>query len=142
MPGCGLGELTTGVREIDADIEGLSFLMSRIFDPLVECRRRDGPCDHRQCTRIEAILRYMTRSFGRQEKLMTEGAYPTGGEHQRDHEQLVADLTKLQAARVCADRDHQLVRDAVADWTLVHHRSYDRPLGNWAVTRRILPPAP
>lgn len=134
----GAENLTTGLRAIDADIEGLCFLMERIFDPMVECRRRCGGCDHSRCTRIEAIVKYMTRSFARQDALMAEAAYPGDVAHRRDHDALIGQLRGMQALMVCADLDRKLVEDAVKDWTISHNRLCDRPLGNWAVTRRVL----
>jgi|AGTN01.1.fsa_nt_gi Hemerythrin len=140
MPEIGHHGLATGVREIDADTEALSFLMSRIFDPLVECRRGEGNCDHCQCTRIDAVLRYVRRSFARQEDLMASAAYPGETAHRVDHAALVEQLKAMQAARVCADHDRILVREAVNRWLAAHHGGYDRPLANWTVTRRILSP--
>src|SRR5512145_2424885 len=88
----GRADLSTGVREIDADIEGLCFLLARIFDPLVECRRRNGECDHVQCTRIAAILKYVNRGFRRQGELMAAADYPLGAEHQAEHTVLADQL--------------------------------------------------
>ncbi|MCR6628727.1 MAG: hypothetical protein NVV74_00945 [Magnetospirillum sp.] len=141
MPDLGPEELSTGVREIDADTEGLCYLMARIFDPLVECRRRHGECDHRQCTRIAAVLTFMNRSFQRQEHLMAAADYPLAGDHQEEHALLKEQLAAMQEAGVCADRDRQVVREAVTRWTLRHNRAFDRTLANWAVTRRVLFPA-
>ncbi|HTH16588.1 MAG TPA: hypothetical protein VL974_08045 [Magnetospirillum sp.] len=141
MSEMGPSGLTTGVREIDADTEGLCFLMSRLFDPLVECRRRYGECDHRQCTRIGAIAKYLDRSFRRQDDLMMSAGYPMADEHQAEHEALVEQLAAMQQACVCADRDRAVVDNAVTLWLLRHHRGFDRLLANWAVTRRVLSPA-
>lgn len=140
MPELGPTELSTGVREIDADTEGLCFLMARIFDPLVECRRRHGECDHVQCTRITAILKFIDRGFQRQDGLMAEADYPLAAEHQAEHDALLDQLVAMQDAGLCADRDRQVVREAVSRWLLRHHRVYDRTLANWAVTRRVLSP--
>lgn len=141
MPMLGPHNLTTGVREIDADTEGLCFLMERIFDPLVECRRRVGPCDHTCCTRLGAILKYVTRSFDRQERLMVKGGYPADAEHRRDHDALVEQLRAMQSAHLCADDDRHVVREAVTSWAIGHNSHCDRPLSSWAVTRRVLAPA-
>lgn len=142
MPELGPTELSTGVREIDADTEGVCFLMARIFDPLVECRRRYGECDHVQCTRIAAIMTFMTRSFQRQDSLMEAAAYPFASDHRAEHDALVEQLGAMSAAGVCADRDRQMVREAVSRWLVHHNRTFDRVLANWAVTRRVLFPAP
>lgn len=141
MPALGPHDLTTGVREIDVYTEGLCFLMERIFDPLVECRRREGPCDHSKCTRIAAIMKYMLRGFDRQDHLMAEGGYPGEIEHRRDHAALMAQFRSMQAAHLCADRDRHVVRDMVTEWSIGHNRHCDTPLGNWAVTRRMVDPA-
>ncbi len=142
MPELGPTDVSTGVREIDADIEGLCFLLARIFDPLVECRRRHGECDHTQCTRISAILKYMRRGFDRQDDLMEAADYPLSADHRAEHEALVDQLLAMQDAGLCADRDRAVVRDAVSRWLLRHHRSFDRVLANWTVTRRVLTPSP
>lgn len=141
MPDIGPQGLATGVREIDADTEALCFLMNRIFDPMVECRRGTGACDHCQCTRIDAVLRYVRRSFARQEDLMASAAYPGEVAHRLDHAALVEQLEALQASRVCADHDRVLVRETVTRWMASHNHACDRPLANWTVTRRILSPA-
>jgi hemerythrin-like metal-binding protein len=140
MPELGPTELATGVREIDADTEGLCFVMARIFEPLAECRRRHGECDHRQCTRISAIATYLSRSFSRQDDIMDEAAYPLAAEHRLEHDALLDQLAAMQEAGVCGDRDRQVVREAVSRWLLRHNRAYDRTLANWAVTRRVLTP--
>lgn len=140
MADLGAAELSTGVREIDADTESLCFLMSRIFDPLVECRRQNGECDRTQCTRIAAIASFLDRSFLRQEALMGQSDYPLSDDHLADHEALRSQLTAMRDAGVCADRDRQVVREAVTRWLARHNRVCDRPLANWAVTRRLLTP--
>lgn len=135
-------ELSTGVREIDADTEGLCFLLSRIFDPLVECRRRHGECDHHACTRVAAIARFLERCFDRQAVLMRKADYPSMTEHLEEHDALLEQLFAMQEAGVCAERDRQVVRDALVRWVIRHNRSCDRSLANWSVTRRVLDPCP
>lgn len=139
MPEIGPYSLATGLREIDADIEGLCYLMERIFDPLVECRRREGHCDHCNCTRIEALARYIRRGFSRQEALMASAAYPSELTHRLEHEGLLAQLEAMHDARICADHERDLVRDTIGRWLVAHHAQCDRPLANWAITRRVLP---
>lgn len=140
MVDLGSTELSTGVREIDADTESLCFLMSRIFDPLVECRRQHGECDRTQCSRIAAIATFLDRSFRRQDALMGQSDYPVRDDHHADHEALLTQLNAMREAGVCADRDRQVVREAVTRWLARHNRVCDRPLANWAVTRRLLTP--
>lgn len=140
MSELGPTDLSTGVREIDADTESLCFLMARIFDPLVECRRQYGECNHIQCTRIGAINTFLERAFIRQEELMRMADYPLSVDHQADHEALRVQLTAMRDAGVCADRDRHVVREAILRWLTRHSRACDRPLANWAVTRRILTP--
>lgn len=135
-------EMSTGVREIDADIEGLCFLMARIFDPLVECRRCNGVCDHSNCSRIAAIRAYVQRGFIRQDALMADAAYPLHADHQAEHQALLNQLAAMTEAGLCADRDRQVVREAVNRWLARHHRGFDRLLANWTVTRRVLSPGP
>lgn len=142
MPELGATELSTGVREVDADIEGLCFLLARIFDPMVECRRRNGECDHVQCTRIAAIRKYVERGFRRQDALMEQADYPLSADHQAEHDALVDQLAAMGDAGVCGDRDRHVVRESVARWLLRHNRGFDRLLANWAVTRRVLSPTP
>lgn len=142
MPELEPTEVSTGVREIDADIEGLCFLLARIFDPLVECRRCYGECDHSQCTRITAIRTYVERGFHRQDALMAGAEYPLYADHQAEHQALLTQLTAMVDAGLCADRDRQVVREAVSRWLARHNRGFDRLLANWAVTRRVLSPEP
>ncbi|MGE5477711.1 MAG: hypothetical protein ACM3Q1_13715 [Bacteroidales bacterium] len=141
MPELGPTELSTGVREIDADTESLCFLIARVFEPLVECRRRYGDCDHLQCTRIAAIATFLARSFHRQEELMGRAEYPLAADHLADHEVLRDQLAAMRDAGVCADRDRTVVREALTRWMTRHNRVCDRPLANWAVTRRLVHPS-
>lgn len=136
----GSADLATGVREIDADMESLCFLLARIFEPLVECRRRFGDCDHTRCSRIGAISTFIERSFARQEGLMGLAEYPLADDHLADHEALRTQLTAMLDANVCADRDAQVVQEAMLRWLTRHNRTCDRQLANWAVTRRLLSP--
>lgn len=140
MPETGPAELSTGVREIDADTESLCFLLTRIFDPLVECRRQHGECDRTRCSRIAAIATFLDRTFLRQDALMGQADYPLAADHQADHEVLRAQLAAMREAGVCADRDREVVREAVSRWLSRHNRVCDRQLANWAVTRRLLTP--
>jgi hypothetical protein len=131
----------TGVREIDAGNEGLSYLLARVFEAGVECRRGgSGACDYHQCTKIAAILRYVARNFAGQEQVMAEADYPAGSDHSRDHAALVDGLQAMRDACVCAERDRGKVRQFVADWHADHFIRCDRPLGRWAITRRVLKP--
>lgn len=140
MPETGPTELSTGVREIDADTESLCFLMARIFDPLVECRRQHGECDRTQCARIDAIAKFLERSFRRQETLMAQADYPLAADHLADHQVLRAQLSAMRDAGVCADRDREVVREAVVRWLARHNQTCDHPLATWAVTRRLVTP--
>lgn len=139
MPGA--KHLMVGIREIDAGTEGLCYVMGRLFDPMVECRRAHGGCDRRDCTRIAAIARYLNRNFARQEQLMETAGYPMGDHHRREHWKLLDQLSHMQASEVCADRDRKVVSEVVARWTTEHIPQCDQMLGNWAVTRRVLDPA-
>lgn len=140
MPFPGVHHLSVGVREIDAGTEGLCYLMARLFDPLVECRRAHGTCDRTQCTRIAAIIKFAGRNFAGQERLMDAAAYPHGDHHRREHWRLLDQLARMRAANVCADRDRAVVSEVVSRWTSEHVDECDRRLGNWAVTRRVAEP--
>lgn len=126
----------TGLRDLDASNEVLCYLIDRVFDPMVECRRAKGSCDHSKCTKIGAILKFTQRNFAVHESLMSETAYPLSAEHALDHARLVQGLEAMQAAYVCGDRDRNMVRDFVVRWTRRHVHSCDRPLGDWAHVRR------
>ncbi|MGE5547621.1 MAG: hypothetical protein ACM33T_12025 [Solirubrobacterales bacterium] len=127
----------TGIRDIDAGNEGLAFLMERVFDPLVECRRRTGACDHCNCTKIGAVIKFVGRNFLREEDLMRSAAYPSAGDHVRDHYRLVEELKSMQAARVCGDRDRARVREFILRWSKHHQHGSDLPLGLWAASRGV-----
>lgn len=132
MPDTGSHTQATGLREIDADTEGLRWLMSRLFDPMVECRRRFGSCDRTRCTRLTALKSYVGRSFSRQEKLMASVAYPHADHHGRDHWKLMDLLTHMYEANVCADRDRSVVQAVVGRWLDDHGRHCDTTLAHWA----------
>lgn len=132
-----LNDIGTGLREIDAANEGLCFLLDRLFtDPMAECRRRYGKCDHGSCSKISALLTYVGRNFAEQERMMSgDGAYPLHGDHIRDHAHLVSDLKSMQAAHVCADDDGPRVRAFVSRWAAHHIHVCDRPLSTWMMRR-------
>ena len=141
MPMACAGNLSTGVRDIDRGTEGLCYLMGRLFEPGVECRRHDnGHCDRSSCTRITALLRFMDRNFAHQENLMDEADYPHQDHHRREHWRIIAQLRHMRDANVCADRDRAVVREVVARWINEHVPECDRRLGNWALTRRVRDP--
>lgn len=137
----GAQHLAVGIREIDAGTEGLCYLMSRLFDPLVECRRAQGACDRRQCTRIAAIAKFLNRNFARQERLMDEAGYPHGDHHRREHWKLLDQLSRMHGGNVCGERDRGVISEVVGRWTAEHVSECDQALGNWAVTRRVIEPA-
>jgi hemerythrin-like metal-binding protein len=133
----------TGVPVIDAGNEGLRFLLARMFQPGVECRRGDsghGDCDYSRCTRISALMRYVERNFAHQEEVMAESGYPDTGRHRDDHASLLDRLGVMLHAQVCADKDAAKVHDLVSHWAVEHMLACDRPLGRWALTRRVLEP--
>lgn len=135
--------LETGVPAIDAANDGLRFLLGRVFEPGVECRRGpngQGPCDYQGCSRIEAIIRYVGRNFASQEVVMAESSYPDAVRHGRDHASLLDHLTVMLKAQVCAERDSGKVHDLVVHWMNDHAKGCDAPFGRWAVTRRVLGP--
>lgn len=127
----------TGVREIDSVNEGLCYLIERVFDPLVECRRRYGDCDHSACTKIGAVMTYVGRNFLSQECMMRDCAFPHLDEHAHEHKRLLDELAALRQARVCGERDRSRVRDLLIRWTAGHVTGGDRALGDWALTRRV-----
>ena len=130
--------LGTGVRAIDVSHEGLGFLLGRIFEPGVECRRQDGGCDHSSCCKIAALLHYLGRNFAEEEALMAEHSYKHLGEHRREHALLVEELRAMQAARTCGERDHAHVRHSIDKWAVHHYAGCDQTLGRWATTRRVV----
>ncbi len=135
--------LETGIPTIDAANDGLRFLLGRLFEPGVECRRGaggKGDCDYSRCSRIAAIIRYVERNFASQEDVMCEADYPEAGRHCDDHASLVDRLTTMLKGRVCAEREGDKVHDLVDRWMAEHVRHCDTPFGRWAVTRRVLGP--
>ncbi|CAA7612069.1 hypothetical protein [Magnetospirillum sp. UT-4] len=136
----GLQDVKTGVREIDAGTEGLRYLLQRIFEPMVECRRAAGGCDRTRCSRIQAIITYLGHNFDRQERLMDAGGYPHEDHHRRDHWRLIERLRHMYGANVCADEDATVVREVINRWAADHVPECDRRLGRWAVTRRVVEP--
>ncbi|MCA1907852.1 MAG: hypothetical protein LDL39_05780 [Magnetospirillum sp.] len=140
MPKICTADLSTGVRDIDRGTEGLCYVMGRLFEPGVECRRVDGHCDRTQCTRITALLKFMDRNFTHQENLMDEAAYPHLDHHRREHWRILEQLRHMRDANVCADRDRAVVREVVARWMGSHVPQCDRALGSWALTRRVRDP--
>jgi len=133
--------LGTGVPDIDAGHEGLAFLLGRIFDPGVECHRRNGCCDHCHCRKVSAILAFVGRGFATESDLMDRGGYPYQDAHCDEHRKLEDELKALLAAHVCGERDRVVVRQLIDRWAVHHLNACDLPLGRWAVTRRVVPPA-
>lgn len=121
----------TGEREIDADTEGLRWLLGRLFEPMVECRRQFGHCDRTRCTRLSALKTYVSRNFSRQERLMAGIAYPHADHHGREHWKLVDLLSHMHDSNVCADRDRNVVKAVVGRWLDHHSRECDSRLAHW-----------
>ena len=135
--------LETGVPAIDAGNDGLRFLLDRMFEPGVECRKGaggKGQCDYNRCSRIEALIRYVGRNFASQEEVMDASFYPEAERHYDDHASLVDKLTVMLQAQVCADREGGKVHDFIVHWMNEHAKRCDTPFGRWAVTRRVLEP--
>lgn len=133
----------TGVASIDAGNDGLRYLLGRVFQPGVECRRGvggRGECDRNACIRIQAIIRYIQRNFAQQERVMAESGYPGAGRHKNEHDALLDRLGVMFRAQVCADREAAKVHDMVAHWAAEHAQRCDRPLARWAMTRRVVDP--
>ncbi len=141
MPVPGPDHLRIGIREIDADMEGLCFLLRRIFEPLVECRRRHGQCNQTQCARIAAIMAYVDRHFSRQEGLMDDVGYPGVDGHAADHQSLLSELRAMRAGGVCGDRDRRQLSGAISNWMRDHVQDCDRPFSKWMAVRQITAPA-
>jgi hemerythrin-like metal-binding protein len=131
-------EPATGVPELDSAHEGLGYLLRRVFEPGVECRRhQDGSCDKRACTKITAILKYLHRNFAGEEHLMAKaGGYPGYASHLRHHSALVTSLAAMQRSCICAETDGTYIRDFIAKWGSTHMARCDRPLGSWAATAK------
>ena len=124
----------TGIPAVDHVNDGLRFLLERVFEPGVECRRGvhgGGSCDFDRCSRIDAILRYVSRNFAHQEQVMAEAAYPEVDLHGEDHAALVDNLAVMMRAKVCAERDAAKVQAFVVHWLMEHARRCDYPLGRW-----------
>jgi hypothetical protein len=124
----------TGIAVVDRVNDGMRFLLERVFEPGVECRRGvggGGHCDFNRCSRLDAIMRFATRNFAHQEQVMAESAYPDINGHGGDHSALVDHLTLLMRARVCADRDAAKVQTFLIHWLMDHARRCDDPLGRW-----------
>lgn len=141
MPMASPQSLSTGVRDIDRGTEGLCYVMGRLFEPGVECRRQlNGHCDRTECTRLAALTKFLDHTFRQQENLMVEAAYPHEDHHRREHWRIIEQLRHMRDANVCADVDRQVVREVVAQWVSEHIPECDRRLGNWALTRRVRDP--
>lgn len=140
MPLSRLDHLSVGVREIDAATESLRYLMGRLFEPLVECRRAEGTCDRTRCTRLAALMAFARRNFEWQERWMAENSYPHDDHHRRDHWRLLDQLARMHAADVCAERERGVVTEVVARWAFDHVDQCDRRLARWALTRRLAAP--
>ena len=127
----------SGVPVIDAEHDGLAFLLGRIFTPGVECRRATHGCDHSDCCKISALALFLGRNFTAEEAMMGQGAYPLDQAHCRDHARLLGELREMQAARLCGERDHAVLRHSIERWTARHYPGADYPLARWAITRRV-----
>lgn len=127
----------SGVPVIDAEHQGLVFLLGRIFTPGVECRRAEHGCDHTDCCKIGALASFLGRNFAAEEAMMGQGAYPLDQAHCRDHGRLLGELREMQAAHICGERDHAVVRHSIERWIVRHYSGADFPLARWAITRRV-----
>jgi hemerythrin len=124
----------TGVPAVDRVNDGLRFLLERVFEPGVECRRGlhgSGHCDFDRCSRLDAILRFVSRNFAHQDQVMAEAGYPERQGHGDDHAALIDHLSVMMRAKVCAERDSAKVQAYLVHWLMDHARRCDHPLGDW-----------
>jgi hemerythrin-like metal-binding protein len=134
MPDCGWSQdLNSGARRLDAANESLFFLVNNLFKPGVECKRRHGYCPRDGCSKVAAVVRFLTRNQAAEETLMAESAYPDGAAHCLAHRNMLAAMQSLLDAQLCGDEDHDedKVRSAISDWATDHVLRHDKPLGEW-----------
>lgn len=116
----------TGVRDMDASRECLSFVFDRLFHPQVICADPGGTCE-----RIEDTIRILKRNLEREERLMTDAEYPGLAAHKRGHDELLRKLEKMKSTLICGDYDNALVTDFLTEWTKSHSASFDKPFGDF-----------
>ena len=116
----------SGVRTIDASRKCLSFVLGRLFHPRVICAAPGG-----RCTRIEDTILFVRRNLDREDRLMTEAAYPGFAAHKREHKTLLSELDGMRRTLICGSYDNALVSDFLTDWTRRHTASFDKPFGEF-----------
>lgn len=144
MPdGCWSNDLTSGARQVDAANESLFFLISHLFKPGVECKRRGGYCPHDGCSKVSAVLRFVTRNVAAENRLMAEAGYPAAAAHNRAHDELLAAVRDLFERCLCGDEDNGMIQTVVTAWAKDHVQRHDKPLSAWlAAGQGITPGAP
>ena len=115
-----------GVRFIDASRECLSYVLDRLFHPQVICA-----APGRRCARIEDTVRFLRRNLEREERLMSEAAYPGFAAHKREHEKFLRKLEMMKRTLICGDYDNALVSEFLTEWTRSHASAFDKPLGDF-----------
>lgn len=141
MPdGCWSNDLTSGARQVDAANESLFFLISHLFKPGVECKRRGGYCPHDGCGKVSAVLRFVTRNIAAENRLMAEAGYPDAAAHHRAHDELLAAVRDLFERCLCGDEDDDMIRAVITAWAKDHVQRHDKPLGAWLATGQNMPP--
>lgn len=132
MPDSGWShDLACGARQVDAANEGLFFLIANLFLPGVECKRRNGVCPRDGCGKVAAVLRYLTRNFAAQDKLMAEAGYPDTATHCTAHAELLARLRDLSDRSACGDWEDEKLSSLITAWAVEHVRAHDKLLGEW-----------
>lgn len=118
--------VVTGIASVDTSHQCLQFVLDRLFHPQVMCADQGGVC-----ARIKDTIRFVTRSFDNEERLMLESGYPDFVPHRREHEKLLRSLTEMECTLVCGDYDNRRVFAFLTKWTNRHAAAFDKPFGNF-----------
>ena len=128
------GGASAGVRSLDANRESLAFLLDQFFHPSVICA-----VSKESCSRIEDTIRFLSRNLEREERLMTETAYPGFAAHKREHDILRQKLGRMKSTLICSKYDNALVSKFRREWTKDHTLAFDKPLGDFLRDRGMKP---
>ncbi len=121
---------STEARAIESNWEYLSFTLDRLFHPQVICSDPGG-----SCSRLEQIIRFLSRSQEHEERLMIETCYPMFAAHKRKHRALIRTLNGMKRALTCGNYDNAIVFGLLTEWGRRHTIHFDKPLGNFLRNR-------
>lgn len=130
--------LSVGHDAIDRDHQGLVETVNNLHEAMLA-----GHGMGLVQSALNDIVSHATTHFRREEKIMQDTAYPLFAEHKRQHDELVAEITRLQQRFEAGESIFSVrVLQFLSDWLIRHIDTSDKTLGDYLARRKADAPSP